>query len=174
MCHFIVFELEYNLGITSLSLLLCMSFCCFDSVLKLLCDFGISFFCFRQFTEYCRSVLRLKPYRSSLQTLRTSGFSYDRPLPYPAGLRPSQLASVKANYNQTLHRFWDTELEIGAILTKGTHHFCLFILPFLSALLWKLDEIYASSLCVHFSPFGTLLWKLIVQIFAGIFLYNFV
>ena len=43
---------EYNLGITSLSLLLCMSFCCFDSVLKLLCDFGISFPCFRQFTEY--------------------------------------------------------------------------------------------------------------------------
>ena len=158
----------------SLPLLLSMIFCCFDSVLKLLCDFGISFSCFRQFTEYSRFVLRLKPYRFSLQTLRTSGYSYGRPLPYPAGFRPSQSASVKAKYDQMPHRFWDTELEIGAILTKGTHHFCVFILPFLSALLWKLDEIYASFLCVHFSPFGALLWKLIVQISTGIFLHNFV
>ena len=35
-------------------------FCCFDSVLKLSCDFGISFPCFCEFTEYSRSVLRVK------------------------------------------------------------------------------------------------------------------
>ena len=34
--------------------------CCFDSVLKFSCDFGISFPCFREFAEYSRSVLRVK------------------------------------------------------------------------------------------------------------------
>ena len=35
-------------------------FCCFDLVLKLSCDFGISFPYFHEFTEYSRSVLRVK------------------------------------------------------------------------------------------------------------------
>ena len=45
----------------SLPLFLFMGFCCFDSVLKLLCDFGISSPYFREFAEFPRSVLRLKP-----------------------------------------------------------------------------------------------------------------
>ena len=39
---------------------LSMCFCCFDSVLKLSYDFGISFSCFREFVEYSRSVLQVK------------------------------------------------------------------------------------------------------------------
>ena len=35
-------------------------FCCFDSVLKLSCDFEISFPCFHEFAEYSRFVLRVK------------------------------------------------------------------------------------------------------------------
>ena len=35
-------------------------FCCFDSVLKLSCDFEISFPCFHEFVKYSRSVLRVK------------------------------------------------------------------------------------------------------------------
>ena len=47
----------------SLSLSFSLSFCCFDLVLKFPCDFGISFPCFREFTEYPRSVLGLKSSR---------------------------------------------------------------------------------------------------------------
>ena len=39
---------------------LSMCFCCFDSVLKLSWDFGISFPCVHEFAEYSRSVLRVK------------------------------------------------------------------------------------------------------------------
>ena len=35
-------------------------FCCFDLVLKLSCDFGISFPYFREFAEYSSSILRVK------------------------------------------------------------------------------------------------------------------
>ena len=45
---------------SSLSLSLSVFCCCFDSVLKFSCDFGISFPCFREFAEYSRSVLRVK------------------------------------------------------------------------------------------------------------------
>ena len=48
---FWVFQVRFSLS---------MCFCCFDLVLKLSCDFGISFPCFHEFAEYSRSLLRVK------------------------------------------------------------------------------------------------------------------
>ena len=52
--------LSFSGSFFSLSLSLSMCFCCFDSVLKLSWDFGISFPCVREFAEYSRYVLRVK------------------------------------------------------------------------------------------------------------------
>ena len=58
--------LSFSGAFFSLSLSFSLSFCCFVLVLKFPCDFGISFPCFREFTEYPRSVLRLKSSRVML------------------------------------------------------------------------------------------------------------
>ena len=41
-------------------------------------------------------------------------------------LRPPQSAPAKVKYDQTSLEYWDTEIEIGATLTKGMHQFSVF------------------------------------------------
>nr|XP_023919232.1 uncharacterized protein LOC112030798 [Quercus suber] len=61
--------------------------------------------------------------------------SYGWTPPYPSGLSPSQPASVRAKNDQTSQTFSDSEIEISAILAKGTHQLSVFILPLL--VLWS-------------------------------------